>query len=87
MIFATGGQPDVFGKKTETDYSGLLRLHQCYIGIDLILEQVLAEQALGDSPFPSNHDQFSPTMSNRVQQIYNLGDVGENFRFRKEQRC
>ena len=26
-------------------------LHQCYIGIDLTLEQVLAEQALGEYPF------------------------------------
>lgn len=39
------------------------------------------------SPFPSNYDQCSPTESNRVQQIYYLGDVGENLQFRKEQRC
>ena len=39
------------------------------------------------SPFPSNYDQSSPTVSNRVQQIYYLGDVGENIQFRKEQRC
>lgn len=53
LTFATGGQPDVFGEKEGTDDCGLLRLHQCYIGIDLILiiEQVLAEQALGESPF------------------------------------
>ena len=58
-----------------------------YIGIDLIMGQMLAEQALRESPFPSNHDQCSPTVSNGVQQIYYLGDVGENFQFRKEQRC
>lgn len=51
LTFATGGQPDVFGKKEGADDCGLLRLHQCYIGIDLILKQVLAEQALGESPF------------------------------------
>ena len=33
------------------DDCGFLRLHQRYIGIDLIMEQVLAEQALGESPF------------------------------------
>lgn len=51
LTFATCGQPDVFGEKEGADDCGLLRLHQCYIGIDLILEQVLAEQALGESPF------------------------------------
>ena len=51
LIFASGGQPDVFGEKEGADDCGLLRLHQCNIGIDLILEQVLAEQALGESPF------------------------------------
>lgn len=53
LTFATGGQPDVFGEKEGTDDCSLLRLHQCHIGIDLILiiEQVLAEQALGESPF------------------------------------
>lgn len=33
-----------------TNDCGLLRLHQRHIGIDLILEQMLAEQALGESP-------------------------------------
>lgn len=50
LTFATGGQPDVFGEKEGADDCGLLRLHQCNIGIDLILEQVLAEQALGEPP-------------------------------------
>lgn len=50
LTFASGGQPDVFGKKEGTNDCGLLRLHQRHIGIDLILEQVLAEQALGESP-------------------------------------
>ena len=48
---------------------------------------LIAVNVLACCPFPSNHDQGSPTVSNRVQQIYYLGDVGENFRFRKEQRC
>ena len=51
LTFATGGQPDVFGEKEKADDCGLLRLHQCHIGIDLIMEQVLAEQALGEFPF------------------------------------
>lgn len=53
LTFASGGQPDAFGEKEGADDSCLLRLHQCYIGIDLILiiEQVLAEQALGEFPF------------------------------------
>lgn len=53
LTFASGGQPDAFGEKEGADDSSLLRLNQCYIGIDLILiiEQVLAEQALGEFPF------------------------------------
>ena len=51
LTFATCGQSDVFVEKEGADDCGLLRLHKCYIGIDLILEQVLAEQALGESPF------------------------------------
>ena len=51
LTFASGGQPDAFGEKEGADDSSLLRLHQRYIGIDLILEQVLAEQALGEPPF------------------------------------
>lgn len=59
LTFASGGQPDAFVEKEGADDSSLLRLHQCYIGIDLILilililiiEQVLAEQALGEFPF------------------------------------
>lgn len=51
LTFASGGQPDVFGEKEGADDCGLLRLHQRHIGIDLILEQVLAEQALGEPPF------------------------------------
>ena len=50
LTFASGGQPDVFGEKEGSDDCGLLRLHQRHIGIDLILEQMLAEQALGESP-------------------------------------
>lgn len=50
LTFATGGQPDVFEEKVGTNDCGLLRLHQRHIGIDLILEQMLAEQALGESP-------------------------------------
>ena len=50
LTFASCGQPDVFGEKEGTNDCGLLRLHQRYIGIDLILEQMLAEQALGESP-------------------------------------
>lgn len=50
LTFASGGQPDVFGEKEGADDCGLLRLHQCNIVIDLILEQVLAEQALGEAP-------------------------------------
>ena len=51
LTFASCGQPDVFGEKEGADDCGLLRLHQCNIGIDFILEQVLAEQALGEPPF------------------------------------
>ena len=51
LTFASGGQPDVFGEKEGADDCGFLRLHQRYIGIDLILEQEFAEQALGESPF------------------------------------
>lgn len=50
LTFASCGQPDVFGEKVGTNDCGLLRLHQRHIGIDLILEQMLAEQALGESP-------------------------------------
>ena len=50
LTFATGGQPDVFEEKVGTNDCGLLRLHQRHIGIDLILEQMLAGQALGESP-------------------------------------
>ena len=49
LTFATGGQPDVFEEKVGTNDCGLLRLHQRHIGIDLILEQMLAKQALGES--------------------------------------
>ena len=42
LTFASCGQQDVFGEKEGTNDCGLLRLHQRYIGIDLILEQVLA---------------------------------------------
>ena len=42
LTFATCGQPGVFGEKDGADDCGLLRLHQCHIGIDLILEQVRA---------------------------------------------
>ena len=51
LTFASCGQPDVFGEKEGADDSSLLRLHQRHIGIDLTLEQVLAEQALGEPPF------------------------------------
>ena len=50
LTFASCGQPDVFGEKEGADDCGLLRLHQRYIGIDLIVEQTLAEQALGEAP-------------------------------------
>lgn len=43
LTFASCGQPDVFGEKEGADDCGLLRLHQCHIGIDIILEQMLAE--------------------------------------------
>ena len=63
-------QPDVFGEKEGADDCGLLRLHQCNIGIDLILEQVLAEQALGESPF-------------RRKQVRSL-EVGVHPHYRRE---
>lgn len=65
--FATGGQPDVFGEKEGANDCGLLRLHQCNIGIDLILEQMLAEQALGEPPLRRKqvrgHPGANPTAS------------------------
>ena len=70
LTFATGGQPDVFGEKEGADDCGLLRLHQCNIGIDLILEQVLAEQALGESPL-------------RLKQVRGL-EVGVHPHYRRE---
>ena len=70
LTFATGGQPDVFGEKEGADDCGLLRLHQCNIGIDLTLEQVLAEQALGEPPF-------------RRKQVRSL-EVGMHPHYRRE---
>lgn len=43
LTFAFCGQPDVFVEKEGADDCGLLRLHQCHIGIDIILKQMLAE--------------------------------------------
>lgn len=70
LIFASCGQPDVFGEKEEADDCGLLRLHQRYIGIDLILEQMLAEQALGEFPF-------------RRKQVRSL-EIGVHAHYRRE---
>lgn len=70
LTFASCGQPDVFGEKEGADDCGLLRLHQRNIGIDLILEQVLAEQALGESPF-------------RRKQVRSL-EVGVHPHYRRE---
>lgn len=70
LTFASCGQPDVFGEKEGTNDCGLLRLHQRNIGIDLILEQVLAEQALGEPPF-------------RRKQVRSL-EVGVHPHYRRE---
>ena len=51
LTFASCGQPDVVWKKERADDCCLLRLQQRNIGIDLTLEQVFAEQALGEPPF------------------------------------
>lgn len=67
LTFVSCGQTDAFGEKEGADDCGLLRLHQCHIGIDLILEQMLAEQALGESPFRRkqvrSHPGANPTAS------------------------
>ena len=64
--------PDVFWEKEGADDCGFLRLHQRHIGIDLILiiKQVLAEQALGESPF-------------RLKQVCSL-EIGVHPHYRRE---
>ena len=48
--FAAGGEPDVFRHEAGTDDGGLLAFDERYRFIRMLLEQMLAEQALREIP-------------------------------------